>query len=224
MRMISQLAKNSKKEDNFRMNHSDWKVYKKINKDVGDSDSEEEQERLAKYETILKENDPTFAAGNPENEEISYDSPEWYQLHLATKQIRIPEILFQPSIIGHDLASISETIEFVLKNFSPEIQRDLVNNVFLTGSLANLPGLKERLEVDLMAMHPFKSTFNVFQAKNPLVDSWDGPKKLVEIHLRENDYFITKNDYKEKGQKYFKEHPFSNFYNPTPDAEPVGQP
>ena len=32
MRMISQLAKNSKKEDNFGMNDDDWEVYKKINK------------------------------------------------------------------------------------------------------------------------------------------------------------------------------------------------
>ena len=32
MRMISQLAKNSKKEDNFGMRDEDWEVYKKISK------------------------------------------------------------------------------------------------------------------------------------------------------------------------------------------------
>lgn len=32
MRMISQLAKNSKKEDNFGMRDEDWDVYKKISK------------------------------------------------------------------------------------------------------------------------------------------------------------------------------------------------
>ena len=30
--MISQLAKNSKKEDNFGMRDEDWEVYKKISK------------------------------------------------------------------------------------------------------------------------------------------------------------------------------------------------
>ena len=30
--MISQLAKNTKKEDNFGMNDDDWDVYKKISK------------------------------------------------------------------------------------------------------------------------------------------------------------------------------------------------
>jgi actin-related protein 5 len=32
MRMISQLAKNSKKDDNFGMRDEDWEVYKKISK------------------------------------------------------------------------------------------------------------------------------------------------------------------------------------------------
>ncbi len=32
MRMISQLAKNTKKEDNFGMRDEDWEVYKKISK------------------------------------------------------------------------------------------------------------------------------------------------------------------------------------------------
>ena len=43
---MAQLAKSSKKDDNFGANDDDWEVYKKINKDHGDSDSEEELERL----------------------------------------------------------------------------------------------------------------------------------------------------------------------------------
>ena len=60
---------------------------------MGDSDSEEEQERLTEYESVLKEHDPSFSL--PEDEEVSHDSVEWYQLHLATERIRTPEILFQ---------------------------------------------------------------------------------------------------------------------------------
>lgn len=97
--MISQLAKNTKKEDNFGMNDDDWDVYKKIRRDQGDSDSEEEQEKLAEYETVLREHDPQFE-NEDEKDEISRDSPEWYQLHLAMERIRVPEIYFQPSIIG----------------------------------------------------------------------------------------------------------------------------
>ena len=46
------------------MNDDDWDVYKKIRKDTGDSDSEEEMEKLTEYEATLREHDPSF-----ENEE-----------------------------------------------------------------------------------------------------------------------------------------------------------
>ena len=64
--------------------------------DTGDSDSEAEQERLAEYEAALKENAPDFVLDpDAEADNVSQDSPEWYQIHLATERIRIPEILFQ---------------------------------------------------------------------------------------------------------------------------------
>ena len=66
--------------------------------DTGDSDSEAEQERLAEYEAALKENAPDYVLDPDEQLAVSQDSPEWYQLHLATERIRIPEILFQVSV------------------------------------------------------------------------------------------------------------------------------
>merc|ERR1712088_1129665 len=149
MRIITQLAKKSSKkdsdEDNFGMEDSDWDVYKQINKDIGDSDSEEEQNLLNEYDQVLKEADPNDEGdGTCGGNVISRDSPEWYQLHLATEQIRISEILFQPSIIGHEQAGISETIEFILKKFSPDVQQKLVSNIFITGAVASIPGIRSR--------------------------------------------------------------------------------
>merc|ERR1719297_416909 len=76
MRIISQLAKNTKKDDTFGMNDDDWDVYKQISVDGGDSDSEEENLRSAEYEAILKEHDP-------QDDEVGRENPEWHQIHLA---------------------------------------------------------------------------------------------------------------------------------------------
>ncbi|CAB4058738.1 ACTR5 [Lepeophtheirus salmonis] len=220
MRMISQLAKSSKKDDNFGMRDEDWDVYKKINKDIGDSDSDEEQEKLVEYEKVLREHDPHF--GIPEEQEIPTDSLEWYQLHLSTERIRAPEILFQPSIIGHEQGGISETLEFILSKFDPELQGKLVNNIFVTGSLALLPGIKERLENDIMAMRPFQSKFNVSVAKCPSLDSWYGARKMVTGGESEDlGIYMTKLEYHEKGIDYFKEHSLSNYLvqRPPPQAD-----
>ena len=49
------------------------------------------------------------------------DNPEWHQIHLATETIKTPEILFQPSIVGHDQAGLGQLIEFVLSKLSPDV-------------------------------------------------------------------------------------------------------
>lgn len=60
MRIISQLARREKGTDDFGMRDEDWDVYKTINKETGDSDSEVENEKLIEYEEILRHHDPHF--------------------------------------------------------------------------------------------------------------------------------------------------------------------
>ena len=187
-------------------------------------DSEEEQNLLNEYELVLKDNDHnTEGQGADYNGiEIARDSPEWYQLHLATEQIRIPEILFQPSIIGHEQAGISEAIEFILKKFPESTQLKLVSNVFLTGSMAALPGIKDRLQKDLKQRRPFQSSFNVNIAKNPSTDAWNGAKKFANTFSpKTSAAYITRQNYEEMGSEYLSEHVCSNLFTPTPDALPV---
>merc|ERR1712227_331395 len=203
-----QMAKNTKKEDTFGMNDDDWEVYKQISMDGGDSDSEEENLRSAEYEAILKEHDP-------EDDEVDRDNPEWHQIHLATETIRAPEILFQPSIVGHDQAGLAELIEFVLKKFPDDVADKLANNVFVTGGLARLDGLQERLEAELQCMRPFQSTYKVTRASDTCHDAWRGASHAASSPEAAN-MFLTKEKYYECGEGYLEEHFFSNKYFPTP--------
>lgn len=57
-------------------------------------------------------------------------------------------------MIGIGEAGLAETIDFVLKLFPAETQQRLVNNVFLTGGVAKLSGLRERLNKELMEIRP----------------------------------------------------------------------
>ncbi len=54
--MISQLAKNTKKEDNFGMRDEDWEVYKKISKvcSIGFCSIENHCRELLNYLTLLE--------------------------------------------------------------------------------------------------------------------------------------------------------------------------
>lgn len=39
---------------------------------------------------------------------------------------RCPEALFQPSMLGHEHGGLVETLDFILKKFSPEERAELV--------------------------------------------------------------------------------------------------
>lgn len=59
---------------------------------------------------------------------------------MGVESIRAPELLFQPSMIGSSEAGITETIDYVLKQFSPDEQFLLSQNIFVTGGCANFKG------------------------------------------------------------------------------------
>ncbi|ESP04525.1 hypothetical protein LOTGIDRAFT_136147, partial [Lottia gigantea] len=222
MKIITQLAqKSSKKEDTFGQNDADWEVYKEINPEMGTSDSEAEDEKLEELENMLREHDPEFQreldfGGVPGSD---FNLAEYHQLHLAVEKIRVPELLFQPSMVGIEQAGISETLDYVLKKYQPDDQNKLVQCVFLTGGNANLPLFKERLEKDLLEMRPFQSTFHVYKAENPSLDGWLGARKLA-LSPSFQSSCITRQQYDEMGEGYLTEHFTSNQYFPTPITLP----
>ncbi|XP_047367140.1 actin-related protein 5 isoform X2 [Vespa velutina] len=219
MRIISQLARKDKRDDDFGMRDEDWDVYKVINREGGDSDSELEQEKLMELEDVLRHHDPEFdGAGSS----VPMIPGETHQLHVGVERLRAAELLFQPSMIGSVEAGIAETIEFVLKLYSPEQQKRLVSNVFLTGGPTALPGLLERLKRELKEIRPFGSNFQINVAKNTSLDSWYGAR---DFGLSGNlpEYLVTRKEYEEKGGEYLKEHTASNMYTRSPDPLPILQ-
>lgn len=220
MRIISELAKRDKKEDNFGMRDEDWDVYKAIRRDGGDSDSEEEQERLVEIEEVLRQNDPTFVEGVVEF--IPTNPGEAHQLHVGVEKLRATEILFQPGMVGIEEAGLAETLAYVLKQYSPEKQNKLVSNIFLTGGCSAIPGLKERLVREVREIRPFQSEFQVNISKNPSLSAWNGAREFANMPGFSKDCTISRHDYTEKGGEYLKEHKTSNIFNASP--APLCQP
>ncbi|XP_057325666.1 actin-related protein 5 [Microplitis mediator] len=220
MRIISQLARKEKRDDDFGMRDEDWDVYKAINREGGDSDSELEQERLLEVEEALRQHDPEF---DGPGSNVPVIPGETHQLHVGLERIRATEVLFQPSMIGLVEAGIPETIDFVLKLYTAQVQSQLVCNVFLTGGTARFPGVLERLNRELQEIRPFKSNFKINIAKNPSLDSWYGAR---DFGTNENlpEFLVTRQEYEEKGGEYLKQHSASNIYTKSPDPLPLVQP
>ena len=140
---------------------------------------------------------------------MNLNEQQMNQLHLTIERFRVPEILFQPSIIGKQSCGLIEGIENVLSFYSNEIQNDIVQNLFLSGGNFLFKNMKNRIENDFRMIRPSDSTFNIFQEQNSILDSWKGAS-IFSKQDNFNDFCIQKSEYEEYGSEYFKSHQFSN--------------
>ncbi|XP_074537703.1 actin-related protein 5 isoform X2 [Halichoeres trimaculatus] len=155
-----------------------------------------------------------------------FNMAEYHQLFIGTERLRCPEILFQPSPTGEDQMGLMETLQYVLARYTPEQQEALVSNVFLTGGNMQYPGMKERVERELLAMRPFQSHFKVTMASRPSLDAWYGARDWALQHLPveggvSTEGWISRQDYEEKGGEYLSEHCASNVFIPIKLAKPA---
>lgn len=51
-------------------------------------------------------------------------------------------------------------------------------------------------------------------ASNPVLDAWYGARDWALDHLEDNNVWVTRKEYEEKGGEYLKEHCASNSYVP----------
>lgn len=93
----------------------------------------------------------------------------------------------------------------------------LLREIIIFAILYSLPGLKERLNREIMQIRPFQSAYNVVIAQNVHLNAWHGAKDFANSSDFES-YLTTKSDYAECGGEYLKEHFASNKYFPTPVA------
>lgn len=138
-----------------------------------------------------------------------------HQLHLNIERIRVPEILFEPHIAGLDQAGISEILEdlFLRRldgNFQPNGQsHNIIQDVFLTGGLSNLPNFKSRIVKEFTSFLPVGAPLKVRNAQDPNIDPWRGMQMWSTTEECESSY-VSRAEYEEYGPEYIKEHKLGN--------------
>ncbi|KAG0244501.1 Nuclear actin-protein involved in chromatin remodeling [Mortierella sp. GBA43] len=221
-------------EDTFGQDDEDWMVYREIHQNrEDDSEDEEEATLLNDYEQQLLKYDPEFLeehtmnAYTPKNSFLHYYTnglgpydptvglslEQTYQLHLNVERIRVPEVLFQPGIIGLDQTGLVETLQDVLRRFDTQARERLVQNILVTGGMAQIPGLIDRLDASIQSILPFskdKKLYQVRGAQHCLVDAWRGAAMVARNSEQMHKMAVTRQEYEEYGGSYIKEHGLGN--------------
>jgi actin-related protein 5 len=131
LKIMAELGDENNEDDTFGMNEEDWQIYREIQKDNA-NEEEEDQSALAELDIEIAKIDPNHVVENT----LLWRPPtkEDYQVYLEVDRVRPMEVLFQPSLIGHEQAGLAQIIAQVLALFSPQTSQRMVQNVFLTVS------------------------------------------------------------------------------------------
>lgn len=215
--------------DTFGANDDDWSIYRDIAKGSDSETEEEDEKRIYDLEEELLKYDPKFTIKDTLQAQYSWKKSiihrfvrgprDWdpdeqhqqHQIHLNVERIRVPEIIFQPSISGLDQCGLSELCEqTVLKRlpselgFSGDDINSVVGDVFLTGGFSQFKNFDSRLRLEFQSFLPVGMEFNVRRANDPLLDTWRGMAKWAVTDDAKNSY-ITRKQYDELGPEYLKE-------------------
>lgn len=210
-------------DDDFGANDDDWGVYRQIA--VGDNSDEEQEEedlhsRLKGLESDLLKYDEGFDYDQTHDAQSDWSksllhafargprpfdassAAELNQIHLNVERIRVPEVVFRPSIAGVDQSGLIEIAGDILTQRLPP-QGDFLRDVFLTGGATLFRSFDERVRQGLRALLPADAPLGVRRAGDPLLDAWRGAAGWAGGEGWRAAR-VSREEYLEKGAEYIK--------------------
>lgn len=232
MKTLANLASDGPKkrrrggdDDTFGANDEDWGVYRTVA--TGDQSDDEEEEdvsgMLKSVEEQLLKYDPEFTEQHTLDAQSDWTKSlvhsflrgpwpfdpesqrEAHQLHLNVERIRVPEVVFQPSIAGVDQAGLVEIAADIVNQRFPyaDDRTRLLRDVFLTGGNTLFQGFEERFREEFRSVLPLDAELTVRRASDPVLDAWKGAAQWASgPDLAKSS--ISRQEYLEKGSEYIK--------------------
>ncbi|SPO05993.1 probable ARP5 - Actin-related protein [Cephalotrichum gorgonifer] len=218
-------------DDMFGANDDDWGVYR----DIADNPSDDEEEDLLGKLTSLEQDlllhdenfryDDTHEAQSDWSKSLLHawtrgprpfdagSQAELHQIHLNVERIRVPEVIFQPSIAGVDQAGLVEIAGDILNQRLASVpgRDDFLRDIFLTGGNTLFKNFDQRLRDELRALLPAGAPLATRPAQDAILDAWRGAAGWAASSGWKNAR-VTKAEYEEKGSEYFKEHNLGNAF------------
>lgn len=130
--------------------------------------------------------------------EKSYMLPDGNKVVIGSERFRVPEGLFQPSLIGMEISGIQDVVYDCANKCDIDIRKTLFENIVLSGGTTMLPGIDTRLQSDLKSMVPELIVPNVSAPPERKYSVWIGGSILSSLPSFE-DMWITKAEYEEYG-------------------------
>lgn len=132
------------------------------------------------------------------SKETTYELPDGTTVAFGNQQVRCPEVLFKPSMIGKDFPGVDKAVYNTIQACDIDVRRELYENMLLSGGSTMFPGLNDRLvkevknlanaSVNVKCVAPAERKFSV----------WIGGSTLSTLATFQT-MWVTKGEYEEVG-------------------------
>lgn len=145
-----------------------------------------EKKHISTKKRIMKE--------DPQN----YYLPDDSVVRLASEKYMVPEIMFNPELIGVNQPGIHENCFVSIMKTNTEIRSDMFENIILAGGNTLFKGMKERLQEEIEEFAPTKTRVVITDNEERKYSSWIGGSIIGNIDTFQY-LCISKKDYDEFG-------------------------
>jgi len=130
--------------------------------------------------------------------EKTYTLPDGQVLTIGNERFRCPELLFLPSLEGHEYEGMHKLTYNSIMKCDIDVRKDLYANIILSGGSTMFEGLPERLEKEMVAQAPSTMTIGVNAMPERKFCVWIGGSIISSLSTFQT-MWIKKEEYDEVG-------------------------
>lgn len=144
------------------------------------------------YEAEMKE-----FQDQPEKQ-TEYELPDGQVIKFGNQQIRVPEVLFKPQMLGKDFQGIHHTSYRCVQKCDIDVRRELLENIILSGGSTMFPGIVDRMKKEIEALVPANVSVKIVAPNERKYSVWIGGSVLSTLATFQT-MWITRGEYDEVG-------------------------
>jgi actin-related protein len=158
------------------------RIKKRKRKDTVEDDEEDDEEEEEEEEDTELLRQRLLRQKQAEERRLREQEAEQQILAVSVERFTIPEVLFRPSDAGlsPEMAGLPQMIVQSIKACPKYLQPALYRSIQISGGLAQLPNLLERLQQELRALVPNQFELQVTISENPIDSAWLGARERVQ--------------------------------------------
>ena len=139
-----------------------------------------------------------YQATTQEAAPVTVTLPDGERVEIGVERFRIPEALFNPSLVGEQGASVHQDIFNAIDNCEQDVRRDMYGSIVLAGGTSMFKGLPERVEKEIIALDQPSMKVKVVATPGRRNSVWLGGSILASLEAFPQ-MCIAQEEYKEEG-------------------------